>query len=84
VFQGDGADAHVAIIDVPAILAVNRARDKRVKTQLEDLGWTVIEVWECQIKPDPPREVAERIKGLPVHSGKLKPMPEKPAKKRKR
>src|SRR5437879_386886 len=39
----------------------NRARDQRVKAQLERLGWTVVEVWECQIKANPLRELAEHI-----------------------
>lgn len=44
----------------------NRARDERVKAQLEGLGWTVIEVWECQIKAGPLRELAESIKAMPL------------------
>jgi DNA mismatch endonuclease, patch repair protein len=44
----------------------NRARDGRVKAELEALGWTVFEVWECQIKPDALRDVAERIRTIPA------------------
>ncbi len=28
----------------------NIERDSRKRKELEDLGWTVLEVWECQIK----------------------------------
>jgi DNA mismatch endonuclease, patch repair protein len=30
----------------------NRARDERVVSELEGRGWTVLTVWECQIKTD--------------------------------
>lgn len=33
---------------VPKLMA-NRARDLRVKAELEGRGWTVIEIWECEI-----------------------------------
>jgi DNA mismatch endonuclease (patch repair protein) len=57
----------------------NRARDERVRAQLEGLGWTVIEVWECQTKADPLRELAGRIKGMPKarSSGPTEPKPSK-------
>lgn len=29
----------------------NRLRDERTRCALEALGWTVVEVWECQTKP---------------------------------
>lgn len=44
----------------------NRARDERVKAELERLGWTVVEIWECQIAADSLREIAQRIKGMPM------------------
>lgn len=28
----------------------NRARDTRWSTELTDAGWTVMTVWECQLK----------------------------------
>lgn len=30
----------------------NRERDKRHREELESMGWTVITVWECQLKKD--------------------------------
>jgi DNA mismatch endonuclease (patch repair protein) len=42
----------------------NRARDERVKAELEELGWNVIEIWECQIKDDELRGIAKRIKAI--------------------
>src|SRR6056297_983222 len=30
----------------------NRNRDKKHTCQLEDLGWIVIVIWECELKPD--------------------------------
>lgn len=29
----------------------NRARDARINLQLRDLGWNVIQIWECQLRP---------------------------------
>jgi DNA mismatch endonuclease (patch repair protein) len=43
-----------------------RARDERVKVELEGLGWTVVEVWECQTKVDQLQKLAERIKAMPI------------------
>ena len=28
----------------------NRVRDEKVRLELEELGWAVIEIWECQTK----------------------------------
>jgi DNA mismatch endonuclease (patch repair protein) len=36
---------------VPKLMG-NRARDQRNKAELERLGWTVLEIWECEIKDD--------------------------------
>ncbi|MBR0822420.1 hypothetical protein [Bradyrhizobium liaoningense] len=36
----------------------NRARDERVRAQLEAAGWTVFEVWECDVKPETLQELA--------------------------
>lgn len=30
-------------------IAANRARDAKHKAQLEQLGWTVLSVWECEV-----------------------------------
>ena len=29
----------------------NRARDARINLQLRDMGWNVIQIWECQLRP---------------------------------
>ena len=29
----------------------NRTRDQRVKLELRNLGWNIITIWECQLKP---------------------------------
>ncbi|SFH40657.1 very short patch repair endonuclease [Pontibacter chinhatensis] len=29
----------------------NKERDQRVQQQLEQLGWSVINIWECELKP---------------------------------
>jgi DNA mismatch endonuclease (patch repair protein) len=44
----------------------NRARDERVKAKLEGLGWKVIEVWECQPKPEDLRQLARRLDSMPL------------------
>jgi DNA mismatch endonuclease (patch repair protein) len=44
----------------------NRRRDERKKAELEGLGWKVIEVWECQSKPEDLRKVAARIRKMKV------------------
>lgn len=47
-------------------VAVNRRRDRRVRTMLRRLGWRVITVWECQTTNKERLEVlAERIKMTP-------------------
>lgn len=46
----------------------NRARDQRVREQLQGLGWTVIEVWECQTKAAPLKQLAQLIKDMPSAS----------------
>ncbi len=30
--------------------ALNKERDKRKRTELEDMGWDVLDLWECDIK----------------------------------
>lgn len=30
----------------------NKERDARVRAELEKLGWTVIDIWECELKKD--------------------------------
>ena len=40
----------------------NRQRDERVKATLESQGWRVIEVWECETKPEHLRRLIAEIK----------------------
>lgn len=39
----------------------NRLRDEKTRSTLEARGWTVIEVWECQTKPDHLRQLVARL-----------------------
>ena len=48
--------------------AENQARDGRKTEQLESLGWTVVVIWECQLKADPVRAVCEITRALGVHT----------------
>jgi DNA mismatch endonuclease, patch repair protein len=47
-------------------LESNRARDLRVRADLEAQGWVVIEVWECRTRPEHLRALALRLKKLRV------------------
>lgn len=40
----------------------NRQRDERVKGVLESQGWRVIEVWECETKPEHLRRLIADVK----------------------
>lgn len=44
----------------------NRERDKKHISQLEDLGWNIIVIWECELKPENAKstlsEVINRLK----------------------
>lgn len=42
-----------------AKLERNQARDKRDTMRLEDAGWTVIRIWECEVKEELPRLISE-------------------------
>lgn len=42
----------------------NRARDERKKAELEALGWTVVEVWECGTDDGQLRSFAASIKEM--------------------
>lgn len=39
----------------------NRERDKKYIRQLEDLGWNVIVIWECELKPEKKEKTLIRI-----------------------
>lgn len=52
-------------------LVGNRHRDEGAKAALEHGGWRVIEVWECQTKPDDLRELVDQIKAAePAHGAR--------------
>ena len=44
-----------------AKFARNKARDKRVKEQLESEGWHVIVIWECELKKDRIEQTRQRL-----------------------
>lgn len=52
----------------------NVERDRRTRQALEELGWTVITVWECELrKPDAAlNSLVERLHSLKVH---IRPRP---------
>ena len=39
----------------------NRERDKRNKKELEEMGWKVITVWECELKKDKVEQTLEKL-----------------------
>ncbi|MDO8607254.1 MAG: very short patch repair endonuclease [Phaeospirillum sp.] len=48
----------------------NQRRDIEVRLALEALGWTVLVVWECEVKgPGKLGELAEAIKATPTRRG---------------
>ena len=42
-------------------IETNISRDKRKKSQLEEMGWNVIVVWECELRPKERQETLERL-----------------------
>jgi len=46
----------------------NMKRDKKVSRELRNMGWTVIRVWEHQLKKNP-QAVLQRILGLVLQEG---------------
>lgn len=43
-------------------ITANIERDRRDFSQLEALGWNVIVIWECQLKPKTVKETLENLK----------------------
>ncbi len=39
----------------------NRERDKKNMQQLEEMGWNIITVWECQLKKDKQDKTLEKL-----------------------
>lgn len=50
----------------------NRVRDVKVRQALEALGWSVIEVWECQTGTHDLEALAARLKQTPIMSAPRK------------
>lgn len=44
----------------------NRLRDVKVRQELEALGWSVVEVWECQTGIQDLEALAARLKHTPI------------------
>jgi DNA mismatch endonuclease (patch repair protein) len=42
----------------------NRLRDEKTRSALEDRGWRVVEVWECETKPDDLRRLVARLQTI--------------------
>jgi DNA mismatch endonuclease (patch repair protein) len=43
-------------------LARNRARDARATLLAEQAGWTVVRLWECQVRQDPQQAAADTLR----------------------
>lgn len=43
---------------------LNRERDARKTTELEAAGWTVVTVWECELRDNPDAAVAKVAEAL--------------------
>ena len=39
----------------------NRERDARNQKELEEMGWTVITVWECELKKDKVKKKKKKL-----------------------
>jgi len=44
-------------------LYANKERDEKHIQKLEEMGWSVIVVWECELKPDKKEEKLKKIAG---------------------
>lgn len=45
-------------------IKTNIERDARKKKQLEDAGWNVIVVWECQLRPEKRDKTLEELESM--------------------
>jgi DNA mismatch endonuclease (patch repair protein) len=52
-------------------LAANAARDERNTRALQELGWRVEILWECDLGPETLRAVAERVRATPPATGRI-------------
>ncbi len=48
-------------------IEANMERDKRKKSQLEDMGWSVLTVWECELRPKERQTTLERLENTLKH-----------------
>ena len=48
-------------------IEANMERDKGKKSQLEDMGWTVLTVWECELRPKERQTTLERLENTLKH-----------------
>lgn len=52
-------------------LLKNKERDEKKKRQLEQMGWNVIVVWECQLKGEEKLPTLEKLKSDVLKGGNL-------------
>lgn len=52
-------------------LLKNKERDEKKKRQLEQMGWNVIVVWECQLKGEENLPALEKLKSDVLKGGNL-------------
>lgn len=52
-------------------LLKNKERDEKKKRQLEQMGWNVIVVWECQLKAEEKLPALEKLKSDVLKGGNL-------------
>lgn len=52
-------------------LLKNKERDEKKKRQLEQMGWNVIVVWECQLKGEEKLPALEQLKSDVLKGGNL-------------
>lgn len=52
-------------------LLKNKERDEKKKRQLEQMGWNVIVVWECQLKGEEKLPALEKLKSDVLKGGNL-------------
>lgn len=45
-------------------IETNRARDARVDSELRELGWTPLHLWECELRGKDAREQSKRLQRL--------------------
>ena len=54
-----------------AKVARNQERDQEVWRQLEAKGWSVIIVWECELKKNVMEETIQRVEAEILHNGEI-------------